>query len=88
MVLIDAPLGAYAQHALAMLSAAAVPLVTSSRTLGASWPPSIFNPAHPVLSDHGVQLTEDPLCGTAVRVAVRLRGSGPSVNDSFGTVKV
>ena len=49
---------------------------------------SIFNTAHPVLSDHGVQLTEDPLCGTAVRVAVRLRGSGPSVNDSFGTVKV
>ena len=86
MVLIDAPLGAYAQHALAMLSAAAVPLVTSSRT--APGPRSIFNPAHPVLSDHGVQLIEDPLCGTAVRVAVRLRGSGPSVNDSFGTLKV
>ena len=76
VVLNDAPLGAYAQQALAMLSAAAVPLVTSSRT--APGPLSIFNPAHLVLSDHGVQLTEDPLCGTAVRVAVRLRGSGPS----------
>ena len=31
-MLIDAPWGAYAQHALAMLWAAAVPLVTSSRT--------------------------------------------------------
>ena len=75
MVLMAAPLGASAQHALAMLSAAAIPLVISSRT--APGPRSIFNPAHPVLRDR-----------TAVHVAVRLRGSGPSVNDSFGTVKV
>ena len=79
-----APLVAYAQHGLAMLLAAAVQLVTSSCT--ASGQHSIFNPAHPAL--HRVQLTEDPMCGAPVRVAVRLRGGGLSVKDSFCAVEV
>ena len=77
---------AYAQHALAMLLAAAVQLVTSSCT--APGQPSIFNPAHPVLSCHRVHLTEDLICGTPVRAAVRPRGGGPFVKDSVCTVEV
>lgn len=77
---------AYAQHALAMLLAAAVQLVTSSCT--APGQHYIFNPGHSVLSCHRVQLIEDPMCGTPVRAAVRLRGGGPSVKDNFCAVEV
>ena len=81
----DAPLGAYAQHALAMLSAAAVPLVTSSRT--APGQRSIFNPAHPVLSDQELDIAWDAaqssivIC-SAIQSAARLRGGGPLIGGA------